>query len=158
VRICKITEMNGVQFPGASGATLSVPFPVIFATPIRNSVFISWKIMKSFSTLMEILIGCRHKKVKHIFSCWHHLLWNKKQISPLSQKDRWVRGLLGLLQNPKHQLFWKPRESPVRKCCSLWSSRLFWHLKLHNSYHCSMNNVHVSSFLYCHIVWAPQVA
>ena len=89
MRICKIIEMNGVQFPGASGATLSVPFPaencvpisprdhfifpslspVIFATPIRNSVFISWKIMKSFSTLMGILISCRYKKVKHIFSC-----------------------------------------------------------------------------------------
>ena len=67
--------MNGVHFPGASGATLSVPFPaencvpiaprghciffslspVIFATPIRSRVFISWKIMKSFSTLMGIL-------------------------------------------------------------------------------------------------------
>ena len=97
-KLCSISPRDHFIFPSLS--------PVIFATPIRNSVFISWKIMKSFSTLMEILIGCRHKKVKHIFSCWHHLLWNKKQISPLSQKDRWVRGLLGQLQIPKHLMRW----------------------------------------------------
>ena len=53
---------------------------------------------------------------------------------------RWSRSWDDRLNFPlrckmSHQLSWKPRESPARRCCSLWSWRLFWHLKFHNSYY-----------------------
>ena len=57
-----------------------------------------------------------------------------EMISLLRWSFKDLKKILGCKMS--HQLSWKPRESPVRKCCSLWSWQLFLHLKFHHSYHC----------------------